>query len=119
MGFPLCRHLAILISNSVVHVVCSFIADCLSMQHIAEISENLASQYTSETLQKVVKKLGFTDSDILEKRLFTSMESFIEHIIFEWHCRTPVNSLKSLAHILHSCGCFQEAIRLDASCKLK
>ena len=87
-------------------------ADCLTSQRITEVSQNLVSLHSLELLQKFARELGFSSEELLEKRLNSSMESLLHQLIFEWRCRNPVNSVRALAKILHSCGCYQEAIRL-------
>ena len=93
------------------------VVDDFDQDQFAVISEHLASHHSPETLQNIVNRLGFRGNEILEKRLFTSVTSLLHQLIFEWHHKSPSNSVELFAQILYSCGCYQEAIRLHPPCK--
>lgn len=91
--------------------------DDFDPDQFAVISEYLVSHHTPETLQNIINRLGFRGNEVLEKRLFTSVTSLLQQLIFEWHHKSPSNSVELFAQILYSCGCYQEAIRLHPPCK--
>ena len=89
----------------------------LTPENIANIAHNLTSHHCPEALDNFAEQLGFSREKIHEKQLLKSMEDLLYQIIFSWTSKSPANTVKTLAKILHSCGLFQEAIRLDPVCK--
>ena len=88
-------------------MVCQSLAGCLSLDMIESIATQLKS--TKSTKEETTFAAG---------RPSKGLENFLHFLILSWKSRNPVNSVESLAKILHTCGCYQEALRLDPMGKL-
>jgi hypothetical protein len=96
-------------------------AGCLTNEQIAMVCQSLAGHVSMNTIEIFTKQLKFPKEEaaaaITSGSPFTGLESLLHFLIFTWKNGNPVNSVESLAKILHTCGCYQEAIRLDPTGK--
>ena len=86
-------------------MVCQSLAGCLSLD-------------TIESFAKQLKSTKSTKGTLVAQYPSKGLENFLHFLILSWKSRNPVNSVESLAKILHTCGCYQEALRLDPMGKL-
>ena len=84
------------------------------------VCHSLASRLSLDEIKPFTKQLKSSKEEepsITTGSPFAGLESLLHFLIFTWKSRSPVNSVESLARILHTCGCYQEAIRLDPTGK--
>ena len=91
---------------------------CLTNEQITTVCQSLASHLSLNTIDNFAEQLKSSGEEAITGHPFTALESLLHFLIFTWKSRNPVNSVESLAKILHTCGCYQEAVRLDPLCKL-
>ena len=82
------------------------------------LCQSLVSRLDLHTINHFAKQLKFSKEEAIPSHPLMPLESLLHFLIFTWRSRHPVNSIESLAKILHSCGCYQEAIQLDPLCWL-
>lgn len=97
-------------------------AGCLTNEQITMVCQSLAGRLSLNTIETLAKQLKSTKEEegtaITTGRPSVGLESFLHFLILTWKTRNPVNTVESLAKILHRCGCYQEALRLDPIGKL-
>ena len=83
------------------------------------VCQSLANHLSLDAIESFTKQLKSSKEEpsITTGSPFTGLESLLHFLIFAWKSRNPVNSVESLARILHTCGCYQEAMRLDPTGK--
>ena len=103
----------------IISFLCDHHTGHLTNEQITMVCQSLAGHLNLNTIETFTKQLKSTkEKATITGHPFTGLESFLHFLIFTWKNRNPVNSVESLAKILHTCGCYQEAIRLDPMCKL-
>ena len=93
----------------------------LTNECITMLSQSLASRLDLHTIDHFAKQLKVESKKeaINRQKALMPLESLLHFFIFTWRSTHPINSVESLAKILHSCGFYQEALTLDPLCKLQ